>query len=108
MLEGAQAGLSWLTLLRKRENYNVVFDFRGDAARESGAGVYDEGPSCRRRDVARGGLELRAAAKGDADELGLHIPVADSVGHLETLLVADADVCEEPLGDSEGRSQAAA
>ena len=25
-LEGAQAGLSWLTILRKRENYRVAFD----------------------------------------------------------------------------------
>lgn len=25
-LEGAQAGLSWLTILRKRENYRAVFD----------------------------------------------------------------------------------
>ncbi len=26
ILEGAQAGLSWLTVLRKRENYQVAFD----------------------------------------------------------------------------------
>ena len=26
ILEGAQAGLSWLTVLRKRENYRVAFD----------------------------------------------------------------------------------
>ncbi len=26
MLESAQAGLSWLTILRKRENYRVAFD----------------------------------------------------------------------------------
>ncbi|UBF24102.1 DNA-3-methyladenine glycosylase I [Kovacikia minuta CCNUW1] len=26
ILEGAQAGLSWLTILRKRENYRVAFD----------------------------------------------------------------------------------
>ena len=26
ILEGAQAGLSWLTILRKRENYHVAFD----------------------------------------------------------------------------------
>jgi DNA-3-methyladenine glycosylase I len=31
-LEGAQAGLSWLTILRKRENYRRAFD-RFDAAR---------------------------------------------------------------------------
>lgn len=26
ILEGAQAGLSWITILRKRENYSVAFD----------------------------------------------------------------------------------
>jgi len=26
-LEGAQAGLSWITILRKRENYRVAFDY---------------------------------------------------------------------------------
>jgi DNA-3-methyladenine glycosylase I len=26
ILEGAQAGLSWATILRKRENYRVAFD----------------------------------------------------------------------------------
>jgi DNA-3-methyladenine glycosylase I len=26
-LEGAQAGLSWITILRKRENYRIAFDF---------------------------------------------------------------------------------
>jgi len=41
-LEGAQAGLSWLTILRKRENYRAAFDrfdarkiARYDAAREA-------------------------------------------------------------------------
>jgi DNA-3-methyladenine glycosylase I len=27
LLEGAQAGLSWITILRKRENYRQAFDF---------------------------------------------------------------------------------
>jgi DNA-3-methyladenine glycosylase I len=26
VLEGAQAGLSWITILRKRENYRKAFD----------------------------------------------------------------------------------
>ena len=26
VLEGAQAGLSWITVLRKREHYRLVFD----------------------------------------------------------------------------------
>jgi DNA-3-methyladenine glycosylase I len=32
LLEGAQAGLSWITVLRKRENYRIAFD-NFDAAR---------------------------------------------------------------------------
>ena len=32
ILEGAQAGLSWITILRKRENYRAAFD-GFDAAR---------------------------------------------------------------------------
>ena len=27
LLEGAQAGLSWLTILQKRENYRIAFDY---------------------------------------------------------------------------------
>jgi len=38
ILEGAQAGLSWETILRKRENYQRAFD-RFDAAK---IGRYDE------------------------------------------------------------------
>jgi DNA-3-methyladenine glycosylase I len=35
VLEGAQAGLSWITILRKRERYREVFD-RFDAAKVAG------------------------------------------------------------------------
>jgi DNA-3-methyladenine glycosylase I len=38
ILEGAQAGLSWETILRKRENYRVAFDDFDPAA----VGGYDE------------------------------------------------------------------
>src|SRR4051812_16470519 len=37
ILEGAQAGLSWETILRKRENYRAAFD-RFDAAAIAGYG----------------------------------------------------------------------
>lgn len=37
-LEGAQAGLSWITVLRKREHYRVVFD-QFDPAKMA---LYDE------------------------------------------------------------------
>lgn len=38
ILEGAQAGLSWITILRKRENYRAAFD-GFDAARIAGYGA---------------------------------------------------------------------
>ena len=37
ILDGAQAGLSWLTILRKRENYRLAFD-NFDAAKVAGYG----------------------------------------------------------------------
>ena len=38
ILEGAQAGLSWITILRKRENYRKAFDgFRADKIARYGA-----------------------------------------------------------------------
>lgn len=38
ILEGAQAGLSWITILRKRENYRTAFD-SFDATRIAGYGA---------------------------------------------------------------------
>ena len=57
-LEGAQAGLSWITILRKRENYRRAYD-NFDAARIA---RYDE------RDVAR--LLGDAAARRRMGEAG--------------------------------------
>jgi DNA-3-methyladenine glycosylase I len=38
ILEGAQAGLSWITILKKRENYRKAFDqFRADKIAQYGA-----------------------------------------------------------------------
>src|SRR5437773_10655466 len=38
ILEGAQAGLSWITILKKRENYRKAFDrFRADKIARYGA-----------------------------------------------------------------------
>ena len=55
LLEGAQAGLSWITILRKRENYRAAFDnqvrARLELPRRLGAG-------------ARGGGEARVGAGG--------------------------------------------
>jgi hypothetical protein len=48
-----------------------------------------------------GALEFHAATEGDAEELGLDVIVADARGLLETKLVTDTGVYEEPVGDSE-------
>jgi DNA-3-methyladenine glycosylase I len=36
ILEGAQAGLSWLTILRRRETYRAAFDGRSPATTRGG------------------------------------------------------------------------
>ena len=60
ILEGAQAGLSWITILRKRENYRAAFD-SFDAARIAAYGankieslLYDAG-------IVRNRLKVAAA-----------------------------------------------
>ena len=46
ILEGAQAGLAWITILRKRENYRRAFDGQepsdGSSIVTSNATVHDE------------------------------------------------------------------
>ena len=60
ILEGAQAGLSWITILRKREHYRAVFD-DFDAARIA---RYDAGKIeslLQDRGIVRNRLKLEAA-----------------------------------------------
>ncbi len=45
ILEGAQAGLSWETILKKRENYRQAFD-RFDAAAVTKYGAGGSGGAC--------------------------------------------------------------
>jgi DNA-3-methyladenine glycosylase I len=59
ILEGAQAGLSWITILKKRENYRAAFD-RFDAIAVARYGERD-----RRRLLADGGI-VRNRLKIDA------------------------------------------
>src|SRR5436190_20183363 len=60
VLEGAQAGLSWITILRKRENYRRAFDRFDPAkiarydARKSKALLADEG-------IVRNRLKIQSA-----------------------------------------------
>ncbi len=74
VLEGAQAGLSWLTILRKRERYRQVFDGFDIAAvsavrcREGGSAAGDAGIVRNRKKVeaavrlARVALEIQQEA----------------------------------------------
>ena len=85
-LEGAQAGLSWITVLRKREHYRRVYD-GFDAARiarytprKQAALLADPGIVRNRLKVqgfvtnARACLELQAAARTLAEVVWAHAP----------------------------------
>jgi DNA-3-methyladenine glycosylase I len=64
ILEGAQAGLSWITILRKRENYRRAFD-RFDAERIAHYGEADIARLLANPGVVRNRLKI-AGAVGNA------------------------------------------
>jgi DNA-3-methyladenine glycosylase I len=70
ILEGAQAGLSWSTILRKRENYRKAFD-RFDAAK-----------------IARYDDRKVAALLADAGIVRNRLKVASTVGNAQAFLAA--------------------
>jgi DNA-3-methyladenine glycosylase I len=60
ILEGAQAGLSWITILKKRENYRKAFDqFRADKIAQYGA--RDVKRLLRNEGIVRNRLKIAAA-----------------------------------------------
>lgn len=60
VLEGAQAGLSWLTILRKRENYRRAFhDF--DYRKVAGMGPEDEARLMQNEGIIRNRLKIQSA-----------------------------------------------
>ncbi|HXP34040.1 MAG TPA: DNA-3-methyladenine glycosylase I, partial [Chthoniobacterales bacterium] len=60
ILEGAQAGLSWITILKKRENYRKAFDrFRAEKIARYGAG--DVKRLLRNEGIVRNRLKIAAA-----------------------------------------------
>ena len=71
LLEGAQAGLSWLTILRKREGYREVFDdFRVEIiARYSEQDLGDRLSDSR---IIRNRLKVRAARQNARATLALY------------------------------------
>jgi len=60
LLEGAQAGLSWITILRKRENYRAAFD-NFDAARIARYGANKIESLLQDAGIVRNRLKLEAA-----------------------------------------------
>jgi DNA-3-methyladenine glycosylase I len=58
-LEGAQAGLSWLTILRKRENYRAAFD-QFDAAKIARYGARKRNSLLRNAGIVRNRLKVDA------------------------------------------------
>jgi DNA-3-methyladenine glycosylase I len=60
ILEGAQAGLSWITILRKRENYRANFD-RFDATRIAGYGANKIESLLQNAGIVRNRLKVEAA-----------------------------------------------
>jgi DNA-3-methyladenine glycosylase I len=60
ILEGAQAGLSWLTILRKRENYRRAFD-RFDPEKVARYGARDVARLLRDPGIVRNRLKVESA-----------------------------------------------
>lgn len=60
ILEGAQAGLSWITILRKRENYRAVFD-DFDATRIAGYGANKIESLLQNAGIVRNRLKVQSA-----------------------------------------------
>jgi len=58
-LEGAQAGLSWITILRKRDGYRLAFD-GWDPERIAGYGPDDEARLMADQSIVRNGAKIRA------------------------------------------------
>jgi DNA-3-methyladenine glycosylase I len=62
ILEGAQAGLSWLTILKKRENYRKAFD-EFDIERIAGYGGQDITRLLHDAGIVRNRLKIEAAVR---------------------------------------------
>ena len=60
ILEGAQAGLSWITILKKRDNYRKAFD-RFNAEKIARYGVRDVKRLLRNEGIVRNRLKIAAA-----------------------------------------------
>lgn len=81
VLEGAQAGLSWITILRKRENYRYAFD-HFDAEKIARYGESDVARLLGDSGIVRNRLKILAAIANARAVLALH----DQGGSLNNLL----------------------
>jgi DNA-3-methyladenine glycosylase I len=70
ILEGAQAGLSWSTILAKRDNYRRAFD-GFDAARVARYGARDAARLMADPGIVRNRLKIRAAIENARAALGV-------------------------------------
>lgn len=70
ILEGAQAGLSWITILRKRENYRTAFD-GFDAARIASYGKKDIARLLAEPGIVRNRLKVEAAIRNARGTLAI-------------------------------------
>ena len=86
ILEGAQAGLSWLTILRKRENYRRAYD-NFDAARIARYGEKDVARLLGDAGIVRNRLKIAASIANARATLELY----DQGGRLDSLLWAFVD-----------------
>lgn len=81
ILEGAQAGLSWLTILRKRANYRQAFD-QFDAARIARYGRDDIARLLADPGIVRNRLKVEAAIRNAQGTLA----IAEEFGSLDAFL----------------------
>lgn len=81
ILEGAQAGLSWLTILRKRENYRKAFD-NFDAEKIAGYSEDDIARLLADPGIVRNRLKVNAAVKNARSAL----KVMEEFGTLDSYL----------------------
>jgi len=86
ILEGAQAGLSWITILRKRENYRRAFD-NFDAEKIARYGEADVARLLGDAGIVRNRLKIAAAIGNARATLKLH----DEGGSLDELLWSFVD-----------------
>lgn len=86
ILEGAQAGLSWITILRKRENYRRAFD-NFDPARIARYGEQDVARLLGDAGIVRNRLKIAASISNARATLELY----EQGGSLDQLLWAFVD-----------------